>query len=352
MSKNQKLFVAKFFTLAVLMANLLPSFVFAVNLTDSSMELGDPRINESSTYTFSSSGFTTGTTINCIQIELDEQADGQGNVPSNIDTTSFSLDSSSVITSGSWTEDNSVNGLLRITNAGGQTPNASGNIVFGAIDNGDTEDIYYAIVETFANVDCSTGGPIDSVVVAFAYTDGELVELTIGPTLTFSCIAVSASQSINGATTTHASTASGIDFSNDVTASTNAIAAHDLEVTTNAQSGYIVYIRHTGLTNASSDTIDSHTGTNVAPTSFSAAGTESWGYTSNDASLTGGTTDRFTNPGNLWAGYNTINEPVAYNSSAVPVTETTRVGHQVGISTDTEAGSYRGSIIYTLVATF
>jgi len=351
-SKNRKLYSTKVLSIIFVFSLFIPRSTYSANLTNASLTLGDSRPSANSTYTLSASSLTTSTAINCIQIELDIQADGLGATPQNIDTTNSSLDSSSIITTGSWTVDNSTNGLLKITNAGGENPNSNGNIVFGDIVNGDTEGTYYAIISSYANLDCSSGGPIDTAAVAFSYLEGEEVELEIGLTLTFLCSNVGSGENINGSTTTHASTASGIDFGRDVTSGTNGISAHDISVTTNASGGYVVYIRHSGPLSASLSTIDNHAGNNASPTAFPAPGTEAWGYSTDDSDLTGGVTDRFTNPGNSWAGFNTVNEPVVYNVSAVPSTETTRVGQQVGISTNTSAGSYQTSIIYTLVAIF
>ena len=116
-----------------------------------------------------------------------------------------------------------------------------------------------------------------------------------------------------------------------------------------------VYVRHTGLlTNGASDTITNWTGTNAAPTTFTAAGTEAWGYTTEDATLGGGTVDRFTSAGgDKWSGFSdTVNEPVIDNAGATSGTETTRVGHQVAVASTTEAGTYQTTIIYTVASVY
>jgi hypothetical protein len=255
------------------------------------------------------------------------------------------LSSSTLITAGNWTIDNDTNGLLTITNATGETPAANGNIVWGAVDNGSTEaTTYYGLFNTYSDDTCSTG--VDSVVVAYTYNNGELVTLTIDPTLTFSVNSVGIGVDVNGATTTVASGASSIDFGSNVTHTTNGVSGHRLDVVTNATSGYNVYIRHTDdLTNAASDTITAHTGTNAAPTAFPAAGTEAWGYTTEDADLT-----QF--DANEWAGFTTSNELVMTNPNATSGTDQVEVGHQVGVSNITEAGTYQTTLIYTIVATY
>ncbi|MDX1765879.1 MAG: hypothetical protein R3313_02910, partial [Candidatus Saccharimonadales bacterium] len=196
------------------------------------------------------------------------------------------------------------------------------------------------------------GNEVDTVTMAYIYKAGELVELTINPTLTFVCNAVGSGQDVQpnkdtgGVQTTVASTASGIDHDNNVTAAANGISAHDLEVNTNASGGYDVFIRHTQqLTNANSDTIANHTGTNAAPTTFPGAGNEAWGYTTDDADLAQfGAAE--------YAGFTTSNEQVLTNSGATGTAETTRVGHQVGVANTTPAGTYLTTIVYTIVATY
>ena len=323
-------------------------------LNNSSLELGDPRPDEVSTYTFNASGFTTAQSIQCIDIELNTQADGAGGIIPGITTTSSTLDSSTLISTGSWAVDNTTNSTLRITNGSGETPSASGDIVFGAVTNGSNEGVtYYAIVSTYTNTACSTPTDgVDNAVVAFTYTDGELVQLTIDPTLTFAVNTVAASQTVNLETTSVSSSATGIDFGTSVDQANKGVSAHDLEVGTNASSGYSVYIRHTGDLSNGTDTIANHTGTNAAPTAFPSAGTEAWGYTTEDSTLAGVTADRFTSPGNEWAGFTTSNEVVVDNTSGIVGTETTRVGHQVGVASTTPAGTYQTTIIYTVTSTY
>ena len=336
--------VAAAATLMMVTGNL--AIVSAASLTSASVELSDPRTGEVSTYTVSASSFTTATTIRCIEVVLNSAADGSGSIPSNITTTSSTLNSATAITSGSWTVDNSTNGTLAATFATGETPLTSGNIVWGGVTNGDTDQTYYALMTTYTDVSCTGGNEVDNVTMAFAYKDGTLVSLTIEPTLTFVCNGVASSQTVNGATTTVLSTATGVDHDTNVTTSQNGISAHDLAVTTNASSGYNVYLRHTGqLANVSSDLIANHAGTNASPTSFPAAGAEAWGYTTEDADLV-----QFT--ANTWAGFTTNNEVVMTNVNATAGSETVRVGHQVGIASDTPAGTYTTTMIYTVVATY
>lgn len=328
-------------------------------LSDSSLLRSDPRASETGvTYTFDSSGYTA-TAINCVSLTFNTSADGTGSVPAGMVTTGASLDAGgSLITEASWTEDFATNGTLDLTFGAGETPAASGDLVFTGITNGsDTGGTtFYALLNTYTNTDCTTG-QTDSVTVAFVNKEGELVQLTIDPTLTFTCAGITADtiEAVNGDVITHDSNASGINYENDVTAAANGVSAHDLAVTTNASGGYVVYIRHTGsMQNSNGDTIDNHTGTNNSPSDFSAVGTESWGYTTEDTTLSaiGDGIDRFTTPAGDFAGFTTSNEEVIVNTAAVAGTETTRVGHQVGIASTTEAGTYQTTIVYTIVSTF
>ncbi len=339
--------------MGMLIGLLLPA-VPVSSLTSSSLSLSDPRTSQTNvTYTFDAQSYTTGTAVACINILLNDASDGSGNAVGT--STGASLVSSSVITEASWTLDASSNGTLNLThNATNETPNATGNFVFDGITNGGTAGAtYYAIFTSYTDSSCTGGNEVDEQVVAFTYKDGELVQLTIDPTLTFTCAAVASGQTVNGATTTVASTALGINHGNAVTFSTNGISAHDLNVSTNATNGYTVSIRHTGQLSNGSDTIANFSGgDNTTPDAFSAAGTEGWGYTTEDATLSGGTANRFTSPANQWAGFTTSNEPVVDNTSGTSGTETTRVGHQVGVATTTPAGTYQTTIIYTVASTY
>jgi hypothetical protein len=99
---------------------------------------------------------------------------------------------------------------------------------------------------------------------------------------------------------------------------------------------------------AGANTIADHTGTNAAPTVFTSVGTESFGYTTNDATLGTGTAGRFSS--NKWAAFTSSPLEVAYNSA--PVSETIRVGYQTGISSTTKAGTYTTTVIYVATPTY
>ncbi len=348
MTKSRQGVFARLAVATLIVALVAPLAAKAADITSGSLLLGDSRPGETATYSFSGSAFSAGSTINCIQLTFAVNADGSGGVPTGLTTTGATLDSSTLITAGSWTVGN-ASGIVRATNAGGETPAASGNIVWGGVVNGSTADqTYYALFNTYSNVDCSTG-PVDSAVVAFIYKDGALVTLIVDPTLAFTISGVASASGVNSATTNITSTATAIDFDRTANVSTKGVSAHDLDVATNA-GGFTVYLRQTGtgLNNGTHD-ITPWTGTNAAPTLFPAAGNEAWGYTTEDSTLGGGTPNRFTSASN-WAGMPTVNEIVMDAASAG--SQQTRVGHQLGISGTTPAGNYSTTLVYTAAGTY
>lgn len=286
--------------------------------------------------------------IKCIKVVFSDAATG-GSVPSGMTTTSADYNAAGsdyVPDVQTWAEDASVNGTVLITNATGETPasGTGGTVLLTGITNGNTAEVgYFLQFSTFNNVDCSSSA-VDSGVSTYIFTTGQAVSLTVDPSLAFTVTGVASGQAVNGVTTTVTSTDGTIPFGT-VTTSANSIAAHDLAVTTNAGSGYTVYTRYTQAPTNGTDSIDDTAGTNAAPAAFSAAGTEAFGYTTNDATLGTGTAGRFISAN--FAKFTTSNLEVAYSAAAVS-SETTRVGYQVGISGTTPAGTYNNStVIFT-----
>lgn len=333
----------------------------AATLTTASVTLSDPRPNATTvSYDFQASGVTTSA-IRCIRMEFDTAADGSGGKPTGLDITNAALSGTSdyIPTPGSWSvANNNTTGVSSITFASGETPaSASGrNVILTAITNGATaSDDYYVLVSTYNNADCATS-PVDNVTVGFIYTNGQAVSVSVDGSLSFAVAGVTGNGSlaVNGATITSglATTATTIPFGT-VTSSANRIAAQDITVSTNSGGGYTVYTRYTGQLTSGSNTIDNLGGgaSNAAPAAFSAAGTEGFGYTTEDATLSG-TADRFTSSGgNKWAPFSTTNAEVIFNSTAVS-NQTTRLGFQVGVSGTTEPGSYTSTVVYTAVPVY
>jgi hypothetical protein len=322
-------------------------------LSSSSLQLSDSRPSQASSYTFTTSGLSTGTTINCIQLDLGTAVDGTGDT--GVAVTGATLGTNTIPSGGTWAVSvvDGTTDQLRATSAGGSTPNANGAITWNAVTNSSTTDTtFYGVFETFTNVDCSTGGPVDSAVVTFIFKDGALVSLTIDPTLSFTIAGVTSGGTINGVSTTITTTPTAVSFLNAVNSTTNGVSAHDLTVGTNASGGYSVYIRHTQSLTSGADTITDWTGTNAAPTSPFPTGSEAWGYTSNDGALLTGTANRFTNGGDNWSGFSTSTNELVGDGTGPVASATTRVGHQVAVDASTEAGTYQTTIIYTAASTY
>jgi hypothetical protein len=337
----------------------IPSLnIHAANLSSSSVGLSDTRPNAgSSNYTFTGSGVTIGApgTIKCIKMLFADTASGSA-VPAGMSTTGGgvtfdSVNSNYMPTPASWTFTHTLNGTVTLTNAAGEIPAsaAARKVIINGITNASTADTkYWLKISTYNNTDCASA-PVDNATSLFILTNGSTLSLTVDDTLTFTVNAVLGGQLCNGATSTAPSTATTIPFGT-VTSAGNAVVCQDLQASTNATNGYTISTRYTAApTNALAQTIANHTGTNVAPTVFSAPGTESYGYTTNDATLGAGTPGRFI--ANLWAGMTTTNAEIGYEAAGVNTT-TYRIGHEVGVSLVTRPGTYTTTVIYTCTPTY
>jgi hypothetical protein len=331
--------------------------VKAATLTTASVAISDPRPNQTVSYAFTGSSVTTSL-IRCLRFEWRDTATGS-TVPTGLNTAGATLDTAVsatnyIPTPGSWTTNHPANGTVTVTNAAGETPASASarRISFYNVVNGATADTrYFLKVFTYTNVDCSTG-QLDNATVLFIYTNGSTLTLTVDQTLTFTVNAVGSGLACNG-TTTQASTSTTIPFGT-VSPASNGVVCQDLIAATNATNGYTVYARYTAApTNALSQTINNHTGSNAAPSAFSAAGVEAYGYTTDDGTLAGinPTANRFTSPGQGWAAMTTTNAEVGYSALGV-TTATHRIGHQVGVSTTTEPGTYSTTVIYTMTPVY
>ena len=339
----------------------------AGTLTSASIALSDPRPDATAasvSYTFTGSSVDGATAINCVKVTWSTTSSGT-QAPTGFSGASGSVTaaSSTLINSSAtgWslaksdgTSSTGQNNIYEYTNSTGVTPTTTSGATFiiAGITNPSTSgSTYYYKLQTFANTDCATS-PIDNAALQFVTTDGSTLSLTIDPTLTFSVNSISSGQSCDGATTTSGSTATSIPFGN-VTSAANAVVCQDLQAAANAAGGYTIYLRYTAAPSNGTNSIADWTGTNAAPTAFPAAGTEAYAYTTDDATLVGTnpTANRFTSPSQGWAAATTSNAEIGYESG--PVTNTHyKIGHQVGISTVTNPGTYTTTIIYTCTPTY
>lgn len=337
---------------------LIGNVANAATLSAASVALSDPRPGTTNVnYTFTGSTVTS-TLIKCVKVVVStgtlvtNAPTGFSGAAATVTAASSTLVNSSAsgwtLAKSDGTASAGQNNIFQYTNTTGITPSTTTGATFilGGVTNSSTPDTsYYYKINTYNNTDCTTT-PVDNATVLFINTNGSTLSLTVDQTLSFTVNAVASAQSCDGTTTTAASTATTIPFGT-VTAASNAIVCQDLTAATNATSGYTIYGRYTSKpTNPLAQTIGDHTGSNTTPTVFSAAGTEAYGYTTNDATLGTGTANRFTSPAQEWAAMTTTNAELAYEAAGVTNT-TYRVGHQVGVSLTTKPGTYTTTIIYT-----
>ncbi len=331
----------------------------AGTLTSTSVSLSDSRPSAASVnYTFRGSSVDGATAIKCVKVVWATTASGD-TAPAGFSGASGSVTaaSSTLINSSAtnWslaksdgTSSAGQNNIYQYTNsAAGITPSTTSGATFilAGITNPSTPDIgYFFQLSTYTNTNCISGA-VDNATVQFISTNGSQLSLTVDPSLSFTVNAVGSGQACDATTTTQASTSTAITFGS-VTPGSNSVVCQDLAAATNASGGYSIYARYTAAPTSGINTIADHTGTNTAPSAFSAPGTESYGYTTNDSSLGTGTANRFTNPSQGWAAMTTANAEIGYESASVTNT-TYRIGHQAGVSVTTPAGTYTTTIIYT-----
>jgi len=343
--------------ITIMVVFAFPLYVFtsqvkAAVLTNAYVSMDDSRpSNAATTYTFNFQG-VTASNIKCMKIQFSDSVVA-GSKPTGM-TLGGSLDvASSTYLSAmtGWTgiTVTDATGLFTITDATGAVP-GNGNIVFNAnITNASTVAVaYYARFNSYDNVDCAST-PRDSAVVSYIYTDGVTVTATVDPTLTFSVAGITSGVSINGTNTNVISTATTVPFG-IITTAGNKIGGNELTVATNAANGFTVFTKNTQLLTSGPNTILAHTGTNATPTTFPAAGvTEAFGYTTEDATLSGGTPARFTT-GPTYAGFTTSFGTNEVFYSATPISSTAvEVGLQLSIVGTTKAGTYTTIVEYSAV---
>ena len=352
---HRRLWLAGVFV--VLLLAIPAANIHAATLSTTSLSVSDPRPSAlSSNYTFTGSSVTTGApgTIKCIKEVYTDISTGLA--PAGMGTTGAGVtfntaNSNYMPTPAAWTLAKPVNGTLTLTDATGEIPAsaAARKIEIDGITNSSITTAIRVQFNTYNNTDC-TSSPVDNAETLFILTNASTLSLTVDDTLSFAVNAVGSGQACGGGTTSAASTATTIPFGT-VTAATNAIVCQDLTAATNATNGYTVYARYTAKpTNALAQTIqDLNNGasTNAAPTAFTGAGVEGYGYTTNDQTLGTGTANRFFNGATFnWASMTINNAEVAFENAPV-TTQTYRIGHQVGVSLVTKPGTYTTTIIYT-----
>lgn len=313
--------------------------------------------------------FTTPatTSIGKVVIQFCTAASGTCTTPTGMTTTGAARANDNIAGTGR-TDTFTTNGTLSVditTPAAQSTQNVVMDFT-GITNPSTTNTSHFARITTYQSDDTTV---LDTATVAFATLDTNsiAVSATVDPTLTFTVAGVTGngSATVNGATITNglATTATTIPFGT-LTAGTPKIAAHDVTITTNAVNGYTVTASHSAtsqsgnppLVSGTSNNIDSFTGTNTSPATWSSpSGTSAnvntgfFGYTTEDTSLCTGTANRFSS--NKWAGTTTTGEELICSSTGVS-SQTTRVGWQVEVNNIQPAGSYTGTVILIATPTY
>lgn len=344
--------VTKLLISVSLIALTIPvQLINAATLTGGSVTISDSRPSEASvTYTINFDNITLSA-IKCIKVGFSSSISAQTK-PTGMTITGATYVAASsdyVPDVQTWSiSNNNTDGVSSITQATGETPASAsdGTVVISGITNGSVvETSYFVLFNTYTDVGCSSG-LVDSGVVAFIYANGQLVTATVDPTLTFTVTAVAASQTVNGSTTTVLTTDGTVPLGT-LSTGANSIAAHTLAVGTNAAGGYTVTAHYTDqLSNGSHDLTD-WTGTNGTPTTFSAAGSEYFGYTTEDFTLSG-SANRFQT--NKWAAFTTTAAEIMYGATAG--SESIKFGYQAGIASTTPAGVYQTTVIFIATPTY
>lgn len=287
--------------------------------------------------------------------------------PTGIVTTGAALASDNITGTGR-TNTFTGNGILQtvITTPAVQSPTGVVYNLTGITNPSSVNTSYYARIITYSDTGTTE---IDSVSVGAAVlnTNSIAVSASIDANFTFTVSGVSTGGNFNGGTgnINVTTTASTIPFGT-LTAGTPKIAAHDVLVTTNASNGYTVTASHSAtaqagfppLTSGATNNIDSFTGTNGTPTTWSSPGgttantnTGFFGYSTEDATLCTGTAARFTSGGAKWAGSSTTGEEAICNATGVTA-QTTRIGWELEVNTIQPGGSYTGTAILVATPTY
>lgn len=328
--------------------------VKAASYTNSSVLLSDSRPSQAAvSYTIKMDNVTVSA-IQCIKVAFSTSTSVQTK-PTGMNIASATFSGTYIPTPASWTVVNTdASGVTTITGTA-QTPAAatSRTIILSGITNGSTiETGYFVLVSTYNNTDCASS-PVDNGTVMYIYNNSQLVTASVDPTLTFTIDGVGAGEYIPLYSPDITSTDGTVPFGT-LTTATNRTGAHLLNISTNATNGFTVTTRYTQKLLAANgvDDINDHSGTNASPTVFPAAGTEAFGYYTNDYTLSGATPNRFQNtPSNpKYAAFSTNPEEVMYG--ATEGTETANVFYRVGIASATAAGFYQTTIIYTATAVY
>lgn len=204
--------------------------------------------------------------------------------------------------------------------------------------------------KTYTNWGGASGTTVTGLTSATTYyvrakaRQGDFTESEYGPSASVTTQNPALTFTINSS----AITFNNLNAGNSYTDSTQ---ANTLTTTTNAVNGYTVYGRETQtLTSDQGNTISDYTSPNSSPTAWSGIG---FGYTTSDTTLGGtGGVNRFNN-GTFYAGFGTSTPGDPVDDNTAPVTnDVTTLSYRITATSSTPAGTYKNTIIYTIVPTY
>jgi hypothetical protein len=170
-------------------------------------------------------------------------------------------------------------------------------------------------------------------------------------TLHFQISGIGQSSSVEGVVTDVTTSASQIPFG-PIDIETEMEAAHRFTVTTNAESGYQLFVmQRSNMIAPNGAVIGPIAATNDSPAAWPASPYPSgFGYHAGDDTLSGGFSSRFA-ANNTYARFQSTMEEIAY--SPLPVeADTVDFVYKLEVSNMQEAGDYQTEIVYILVPTF
>ncbi len=359
--------------LSLVIVLLAPSFFAkkaqAVTFTEASVTISDSRASKADVSYAFSLGSPSGTAIKTVDIYFCTNSDPNAAcTPANLDTDpgegGIAYSNDGIDGSGETVAQISgANNSARIT-VGSILAQTTDPVTFtlgGITNTSDANSAVYVRISTFDD----NSDPIDyaDAAIAVLATDSIYVTADVQSIFEFNVTAVATGVGVqvNGTDLTTTATDSTIPFGT-LTADTPQIAAHDINIKSNATNGYLVTVQADAdpplSDGATGNNIDNFSGSNAVPIPWSGPTGETknvntgfFGYTTEDSLLTGDD-NRF--DGGNWAGTTTSPEEVMYNIAAPGsgLGDTERVGWQIEVDTFQPPGAYTGSVVLIATPTY
>lgn len=356
-----------FLVISSVLANFMGSTAQAAGvLSNYSLQINNSKAGASGvTYTFHWTTSAT-TAINQIDIQVCTAASGTCTVPTGFSPGTPTLANDNIAGTGRTVSDPNSSGIrfrVVVTSPSTQS-NQNMYLTFTGVTNSTTTNTpFYVRVTTYSDTGSTIIDGPTTAASAVLDTTSLAVTASVDPNFTFAVAGVNSGGTVNSATTNITTTTVAIPFGT-LSVGSPKIGATDVTITTNAANGYNVTASHAATIAgnpplyiaATTHKIDSFTGTNTSPTSWSApnggtadTNTGFFGYTTESTSLCTGTAGRFS--GNKWAGSTTTGaEVICSNTGANAVT--TRLGWQLEVNGLQPAGSYQGTVILVATPTY